>query len=312
MSGNNENPEPIDSDGTRTTNLNPDNVQDKGRSENNQNMPLKIPSPAPPIDKTRVDWVNLAKEQAAKNSLSHPVEETSQQHYNWAESRGHTDGFAGSNEFASHPGFFPYGHPYGYPNVPQVHCYPPGSYYPDMRSYPTPPNYQPQEGQDQSNQYLPDKKDVQPPKRNTTPLSSDSQPGRHGTKGTKKPAKPCRTYSEGGFCPRGMTCHYSHDYKKPIGGQSLRLTLDYLVGQQCKIIATQNYQTKTLENVYNQQKDLLRSLKQVEQRLKVLGLPSKNLEPEDSEESMKRSRSQSTSRKPREKINTRYNLTRNK
>lgn len=104
--------------------------------------------------------------------------------------------------------------------------------------------------------------------RPTTPCATRNR--RKSRSRSSKRDEPCRNYTEFGFCSKGTSCSFSHDYNLPMNSQQLRIMFDGLAGSiqqmryaQWAITDRINRLDETLTRVLETQDHVIRDLKKL-------------------------------------------------
>lgn len=87
------------------------------------------------------------------------------------------------------------------------------------------------------------------------------------------PNNRCRAYEKLGYCKRGATCSYIHDYNKPLTTQGLRIQLDILNGGLFKIRNNQQHLQSSLDANREEMKE---GFDKILSELKKIGLSSRD------------------------------------
>lgn len=128
--------------------------------------------------------------------------------------------------------------------------------------------------------------------------------------GEKHPI-PCKYYEKSGFCENGCLCPFSHDLSSPMTQQSLKLNLDFLIGQQKLIVKNLDSLDKKITKAFKKQSEIVESIQDLDERFRDIGLSKTNMTKRDNKEMFKgkekRERSRSVSGGERIKINDRLN-----
>lgn len=152
------------------------------------------------------------------------------------------------------------------------------------------------------------------PKHNgTKPKTQKELPKKKSDTSVKKNVssrEECWFYKKGGFCREGSICKYSHTMTEPMTQQTLRLSLDYILGQQKVLLENITILDGKLNKIIKKQDRFEDSLSDLEERLRGLGVSKsdiRNRRTYDREDRKKQTRSSSESRGKHVRINDRLN-----
>ncbi|UHR49717.1 MAG: hypothetical protein FuLiV2_gp5 [Hangzhou lispivirus 1] len=127
--------------------------------------------------------------------------------------------------------------------------------------------------------------DKEPNQTGTKPKPKKQPPRGRGRSKSREPNRPsssaegkiskdfCKYYEESGFCMKGVSCPYPHNYNRPLSTCELRKSLDVICAQLAKVRLNQG----ELRNIIDKQGlDISNQISNLTSELKKLGLTSKD------------------------------------